>query len=155
MDMSSRPLTSRHPSVLVYYDGSTEALLALERLALLASLRRATIHVLAVADMTTAIVSTAGALTDAACSDMISAAWRLLDDALARLRANGIRACGDVAHGRVPECIARQAALVDADVIVIGYRHRHGWRRWFGARPLHLELLEGAGGRTVMAVPAV
>jgi hypothetical protein len=86
---------------------------------------------------------------------MISTAWRLLDDALARLRAKGIQACGNVAHGRVPECIARQAMIVDAQVIVIGYRHRNGWRRWFGARPVHLELLESAGGRTVMAVPAV
>jgi nucleotide-binding universal stress UspA family protein len=122
---------SKVTSILIYYDGSVEARCALRRAAELVRSCESEVHVLAVAETLSAIAASAGLLTDVAYGEIIDRAWHTLDEALADLGAHGTDARGYVSHGRVVDCIARQAALVDADLIVIGYRHRRSLQRWW------------------------
>ncbi|WP_079481965.1 universal stress protein [Paraburkholderia hospita] len=144
---------SVNQAILIYYDGSTEGKRALYRAGEMAFSPGAEIHVLAVVDVMSAIVSSAGLLSDIACSDIVKKTWSVLDEALDHLSAKDIAACGHLGYGQVVECIARYANLVDADVIIIGYRLRRGLSTWWRSNRAHIELLEHAVGRAIMAVP--
>lgn len=144
---------SRTQSILIYYDGSAEAKCALSRTEDLALSRGGEVHVLTVAETLSAIVASAGMLSDVACSDILTKAWHTLDEALVQLTTHGTSARGYVSHGRVVDCIAHHAALVDADMIVVGYRYRRGMERWWTPRSALEELAMHAHGRPVLAVP--
>lgn len=141
------------PSILLYYDGSAEAKRALRRAAEYALARAATIHVLTVAETLPAIAASTGLLSDIAYGEILDKGWRTLDEALAALREHGAHAQGHLAHGAVVENIARHATLVDADTIVMGFRHRHLIERWWRPDPTLDDVMRSVDGRTVMAVP--
>jgi Universal stress protein family len=86
--------------------------------------------------------------------EIASATAILLDEAVLCLKARGTTVHGHVSLGRVVDCIAEHAAIVDADVIVLGYRQRSRLARWWDSGPTMDELLVRAG-RTVMTVDSL
>jgi nucleotide-binding universal stress UspA family protein len=153
VDIYSGVPVSHPQSILVYYDGSVEAKSALDRIGELALSSGRAIHVLAVIDIVSAVASSVGMLSDIACSHIVAATSDMLDKALLHLTAQGAIAHGHVSYGRPADCIARHAALVNADVIVIGYRGRRGRKRWWSSGLELDELRERADGRTILALP--
>jgi nucleotide-binding universal stress UspA family protein len=142
-----------HQSILIYYDGSQEAGSALRRMGRLASAPTTQIHVLTVADTTSAIAWSTGMMSDLTYIEIEATAQMVLNEALDMLTKSGIMAAGHVAFGNVVDSIVQRADLLNADVIVVGHRGRRGLARWWSTSPTHAELLERASGRAVMAVP--
>lgn len=69
------------------------------------------------------------------------AAKEILEDGIAQLASWGVTATGHFSVGSAAEQIANLANSLNADLIVIGHRHRGMVTRWL-ARGSHLELLE-------------
>jgi nucleotide-binding universal stress UspA family protein len=142
-----------HYSLLVYYDGSPESRSALLRVTRLGYALTATVHVLSVMDLGSAVGASVGYLTDVACSQMEGATNQILKEALDHLRKSGTVARGYVAVGNVVENMARYAGLVNADLLVLGHRNPRGLARWWGQPTHHAELVKRAAGRAVITVP--
>jgi nucleotide-binding universal stress UspA family protein len=138
--------------ILISYDGSAEARSALNRAGEFALTCGREIYVLAVVDTASAVASSLGMAGSTAYVEIASATAILLDEAVLCLKARGTTVHGHVSLGRVVDCIAEHAAIVDADVIVLGYRQRSRLARWWDSGPTMDELLVRAG-RTVMTVP--
>ncbi|MEM5461170.1 universal stress protein [Paraburkholderia phytofirmans] len=69
------------------------------------------------------------------------AAKEILEDGIAQLASWGVTATGHFSVGSAAEQIANLANSLNADLIVIGHRHRGIVTRWL-AGGSHLELLE-------------
>jgi nucleotide-binding universal stress UspA family protein len=142
-----------HYNLLVYYDGSPESRSALLRATRLGCALTATIHVLSVVDIGSAVGSSVGYVTDMACVQMEGATKLVLKEALDHLRESGTVAHGYVAAGNVVDSMARYAGLLDADLLVLGHRNPRGLARWLGQPSNHAELVKRAAGRAVITVP--
>ncbi|WP_206001956.1 universal stress protein [Paraburkholderia aromaticivorans] len=142
-----------HYNLLVYYDGSPESRSALLRVTRLGYALTATVHVLSVVDIGSAVGSSLGYLSDVACSQMEGAARQILKEALNHLRESGTVACGYVAVGNVVDSMANYAGLLNADLLVLGHRNPRGLARWLGQPSNHAELVKRAAGRAVITVP--
>jgi nucleotide-binding universal stress UspA family protein len=139
--------------LLVYYDGSPESRSALLRVTRLGYALTATVHVLSVVDIGSAVGSGLGHLSDAMCSQMEGAAKQTLEEALDHLRLSGTVACGYVAVGNVVDSMARYAGLLNADLLVLGHRNPRGLAKWWRQPSNHAELVKRAAGRAVITVP--
>jgi nucleotide-binding universal stress UspA family protein len=84
---------------------------------------------------------------------MEGAARQALKEALDHLRESGTVARGHVAAGNVVDSMARHAALIDADMLVLGHRNLHGLARWLSAPSSYAELVRRVAGRAVITVP--
>lgn len=142
-----------HYNLLVYYDGSPESRSALLRVARLGYALTATVHVLSVVDIGSAVASSLGYVSDVACSHMESAAKQTLKEALDHLTQSGTVARGYVAVGNVVDSMANYAGLLNADLLVLGHRNPRGLARWLGQPSTHAELVKRAAGRAVITVP--
>lgn len=142
-----------HYNLLVYYDGSLESKSALLRATRLGCALAATVHVLSVMDIGSAIGSSVGYVSDMACVQMEGATKRLLEEALDHLRESGTIARGYVAAGNVVDSMAKYAGLVNADLLVLGHRNPRGLARWWAQPSHHAELVKRAAGRAVITVP--
>ncbi|MEM5332059.1 universal stress protein [Paraburkholderia sp. JHI2823] len=142
-----------YQSILVYYDGSEESQQALNRIPELCWQRAGCeIHVLAVADIYTALISTTGIVTDLAYLTYLNNTSQLLDNALCRLKSEGIRANGYLYHGTVVESIVHYAERLNAGWIVAGFRPRQGISRLLRGRPWQFDLIERLVNRMVVIV---
>ncbi|WP_083245585.1 universal stress protein [Paraburkholderia nodosa] len=146
---------SDYQSILVYYDGSEESQQALNRIPELRWQGAGELHVLAVADISTALISTAGIVTDLAYSTYLSNTSQLLDNALCRLKSKGIRASGYLSHGTVVDSVVHYAERLNAGLIVAGFRHRQGISRLWRGRPWQFDLIERLVGRMVVIVSQI
>jgi nucleotide-binding universal stress UspA family protein len=142
-----------HFNLLVYYDGSPESRSALLRVTRLGFALAATVHVLSVVDIGSAVGSSCGYISDVTCLQMEGAAKETLKEALDHLRASGTVARGHVAVGNVVDSMARYAGLLNADLLVLGHRNPRGLARWLGQPSNHAELVKRAAGRAVVTVP--
>ena len=142
-----------HFNLLVYYDGSPESRLALLRVTRLGCALTATVHVLSVVDIGSAVGCSVGYLSEMACLQMEGAAKQVLKEALDHLRESGTVARGYVAAGNVVDSMARYAGLLNADLLVLGHRNPRGLARWWGQPSNHTELVKRAAGRAVITVP--
>jgi nucleotide-binding universal stress UspA family protein len=142
-----------HFNLLVYYDGSPESRSALLRVTRLGFALAATVHVLSVVDIGSAVGSSCGYFSDVACLQMEGAAKQTLKEALDHLRESGTVARGHVAIGNVVDSMARYAGLLNADLLVLGHRNPRGLARWLGQPSTHAELVKRAAGRAVVTVP--
>jgi nucleotide-binding universal stress UspA family protein len=142
-----------HYNLLLYYDGSPESRSALLRAARLGYALAATVHVLSVVDIGSAVSYHVGYISDMACLQLEGVAKRVLNDALEHLDECGIVALGHVATGNVVDSVARYASLLNADLLVLGHRNPRGLARWWGQSPRHVALVERVVGRAVITVP--
>jgi nucleotide-binding universal stress UspA family protein len=142
-----------HYNLLVYYDGSPESRSALLRVTRLGYALTATVHVLSVVDIGSAVGCSVGYVSDMACVQMEGTAKQVLMEALDHLKDSGMVARGYVAVGNVADSMARYAGLVDADLLVLGHRNPRGLARWWGQPSNHAQLVKRAAGRAVITVP--
>jgi nucleotide-binding universal stress UspA family protein len=140
-------------NLLIYYDGSPESRSALLRVTRLGYALTATVHVLSVVDVGSAVCCTAGYLSDMMCLQMEGTARQVLAEALDHLRDCGTVARGYVAVGSVVDNMARYAGLLNADLLVLGHRNPRGLARWWSQPSHHAELVKRAVGRAVITVP--
>jgi nucleotide-binding universal stress UspA family protein len=142
-----------HSNLLLYYDGSPESRSALLRVTRLAYALSATVHVLSVVDIGLAVGSSLGNLSDVACRQIEGMVTQTLQEALDHLTENGTVARGYVAAGNVVDSMGRYAGLLNADLLVLGYRNPRGMARWWAPPSHHAELVKRSAGRAVITVP--
>lgn len=113
--------------ILLAFDGSREGRVALTEGIELAALCKAEVHLLSVLEMTGARAMEAGIHPHE--TDHFQ---RFLDEGLEQLRRKGIEEpVGHFASGPPAEHIARLAKHIDADLVVVGHRHRGLLARWW------------------------
>lgn len=144
---------SSNYNLLVYYDGSPESRSALLRTTHLGCALTATVHVLSVVDIGSAVGSSFGYLSDIVCSQIESEARQTLKEAMDHLGRSGTVGRGYVAVGNVVDSMARYAVLLNADMLVLGHRNTRGLARWWAQPSNHAELVKRAAGRAVITVP--
>jgi nucleotide-binding universal stress UspA family protein len=142
-----------HYNLLMYYDGSPESRSALRRVTHLGYALAATVHVLSVVNIGSAVGSSLGYLSNMACLQIEGTAREILNEALDLLRESGTVARGYVAVGNVVDSMARYAGLLNADLLVLGHRNPRGLAKWWGQPSNHVELVKRAAGRVVITVP--
>ncbi|MBP0593306.1 universal stress protein [Paraburkholderia sp. LEh10] len=142
-----------HYNLLVYYDGSPESRSALLRVTRLGYALSATVHVLSVVDIVSAVGCSVGHVSGIEYVQMENAAKQALREALQHLRESGTVSRGYVAVGNVVDSMTRYAGLLDADLLVLGHRIPRGLARWWGPPSHHAELVKRAAGRAVITVP--
>jgi nucleotide-binding universal stress UspA family protein len=120
-----------YKKVLLCYDGSREGRKALRVGADLAHALGSETHLLAVVDMRAAIAQSAGLVVDVAFSQLEQAARDILDEGVRCMASRGQAATGHLAVGNPLDEIVRMAQSMDADLVVVGHRCRHGLARWW------------------------
>ncbi|MEM5344193.1 universal stress protein [Paraburkholderia azotifigens] len=138
--------------MLLVYDESAEAQAALNRCSQLSLALSAHVDVVSIVDSVTANATCAGMLSDLACSRMEEHARHALDAAVGHLANAGISAYGHLKYGRPADVISLHVAAFHADIVVIGHRVQKGLARWWGERPVHLDLAERLRGSTIVTV---
>ena len=118
--------------VLLCYDGSRTGRSALRQGAELAILIGAKAHVLSIisSEVPDPVVI-AGAAGHACMIDREGDARRLLEESLVWLRARGVVATGNLAHGNTIDQIAKEANRMAVDLIVLGNYPRPAGGRWW------------------------
>jgi nucleotide-binding universal stress UspA family protein len=115
--------------ILLAYDGSAEGVLALREGALLASQCCARIVLLAVVPETAASRMADG-LSGGAAAQQMDGHKALLAQAIAWLEARGYRPDARLVFGEPAASIGAVAKAIDADLVVIGHRHRGFLESW-------------------------
>jgi nucleotide-binding universal stress UspA family protein len=147
------PAMPVYHNLLIYYDGSPESRTALLHVTRLGSALAATVHVLSVVDVGSAVGASFGYMSDMACLQIEGRAKQILKEALDHLKQSGTIARGYVAAGNVVDSMARYAKILDADLLVLGHRNQRGLAGWWGQPANHAELVKRAAGRAVITVP--
>lgn len=117
--------------ILLAYDGSPEYRAALRQGAELAEFCGAKVHLLAIITSSTTMPIAGGVNP----SDLVNEEQReirgYLEEGVARLRERGIKAEGRLGYRDPVDEIAATAREIDADLIVVGHRHRNSFERWW------------------------
>ncbi|MBP0594159.1 universal stress protein [Paraburkholderia sp. LEh10] len=140
--------------MLLFYDGTTEAKSALLRCASLSLALSAVVDVVTVVDCIGTGAMTGGMLSEVLVLQLEANARSALKDAIDELGMNGIFARGHLVFGHAADAISQMLELLSADLIVVGHRAKTGFARWYGSRPLHLDLLERLKGAMIVTVTA-
>ncbi|WP_233873181.1 universal stress protein [Paraburkholderia adhaesiva] len=138
--------------ILLFYDGTIEAKIALLRCAKLSVALSALVDVVTVVDYVTTNATWASTLSDVLVSQMEENARVDLKYALDELGLNGVVARGHVAFGDTAYAISQMIEQLNSDLIVVGHRAKTGLARWYSARPLHIDLAERLKGATIVTV---
>ena len=123
-----------YKTVLLCYDGSIEGRKALREGALLAQAVGAQTHLLAICrDLASTLVPEAVTSTLVECEEHV--AQSILDQGVHKLHELGIEAQGTLLIGDPLVHIPSFAAKIDADLVVVGYRQRGRFARWWSDSP--------------------
>jgi nucleotide-binding universal stress UspA family protein len=138
--------------MLLVYDGTVESQAALAHCSRLSLALSAEVDVMSVVDSITSNARSAGMLSDLAYTHLEEAARHTLHTAVGKLAENGVTAHGYLCIGRTVDAVSRHAVASRSDIVVVGHRSRRGLSRWFGQRPLHLDLAERLRGSALVTV---
>ncbi|BCG02608.1 universal stress protein A (plasmid) [Paraburkholderia sp. PGU19] len=138
--------------ILLFYDGTTEAKSALLRCASLSLALSAVVDVVTVVDCIGTGAMTGGMLSEVLVLQLEANARSALKSAIDELGMNGVFAHGHIAFGHAGDVISRMRELLSSDLLVVGHRAKTGFARWYGGRPLHLDLLERLKGAMIVTV---
>ncbi len=139
-----------HSKILLLYDGSDEARLALARCAQLATALSAFVDVLSIVDSSNLNAATGGQLSGLAFIHLEQLAGEAADEAIAQLRRDGISAHGHVAVGQTVDTLSRHANVLSPDIVIVGHRVRRRLARWRHGSPLYADITERLQGLTVV-----
>ncbi|CAN7797042.1 universal stress protein [Paraburkholderia hospita] len=140
--------------ILLFYDGTTEAKSALFRCVSLSLALAAVVDVVTVVDCIGTAAVAGGIMNELLVLQMEANARSDLKDAIDELNTNGIFARGHVVFGHAADAIPQLLERLSADMIVVGHRVKTGFARWYGGRPLHIDLLDRLKGATIVTVTA-
>ena len=118
-------------SILLCYDGSREGQAVLNEGADLALRFDATVHLLAVIQSNAGAVVAEAIVADSAFSETRRAAEEILQQGIDHLAARGLKVEGHIVEGEAVEQIALMARSINADLVVLGHRHRGRLQRWW------------------------
>ncbi len=118
-----------YSTMLLCYDGSREGRLALREGARLAQITGASVCLLAVVETVSGGGFAQGA--DAVARDRQEHDFEaILSEGHQRLSAMGLSPEVRLEHGDPVECITRIAAVLAADLVVVGHHRQSFWTRW-------------------------
>ncbi|WP_267939403.1 universal stress protein [Paraburkholderia flagellata] len=144
---------SSFSKILLVYDGSEEAEVALRRCSQLSIALNAQVDVVSVMDADGMNATSGGLLTDLAYGLLEETARNTLRSAIEKLAVTGVSARGYILFGRTVDAVFRHATAFSSDVVVVGHRTPRGfWRWWRGERPVHVDLAERLRGPTIVTV---
>lgn len=127
--------------ILLGYDGSESGQQALLGSREIAQWSQAELVLVAVMLMPIAALSPEGGLYDPAVEEVERERYRaILEAGVQRLAQAGLQARGEVVSGDPVQELAKAAARLQADLIVVGHKHLDGWaaRWWRGSVSKHL-----------------
>ncbi len=116
--------------IILAFDGSQEARLALREGALLARRYNARVWLLCVLPDSAALTMAEGVQPGAA-EHLLAASGELVDEGLAKLRGLGLEASSHIARGDPAPTISAFVREVGADLVVLGHRRRSFLERWW------------------------
>lgn len=119
-----------YQKIVLAFDGSHEARLALREGALLAIRYQATVWLLCVLPDNTALTLAEG-IQPGAAEHLFAASNEMVQEGLGKLSELGLSATGHVARGEPATTIATFARDVGADLVVLGHRRRSFLERWW------------------------
>ena len=119
--------------ILVAYDGSEAGQKALLDCRELAQWADSELHLVAVMPPASALIGGEGYVYDPRIEEEERREYRnILEEGLRRLSESGRAAKGEVLVGDAVDEIARHAAKISADLIVVGHKHLGSWAaRWW------------------------
>lgn len=117
--------------ILLAYDGSVEGRLALREGAKLAKLCNAEVFLLAVINLSTAIMMAEGAAPGAV-EHQRDAYQKVLAEGVGRLKAKGFSPTARLEFGDPANQISTVAREIGAGLVVVGHRHQSAFARWWG-----------------------
>ena len=119
--------------ILVAYDGSEAGQKALLDCRELAQWANSELHLVAVMPPASALIGGEGYVYDPRIEEEERREYRnILEEGLRRLSEAGRAAKGEVLVGDAVDEIARHAAKISADLIVVGHKHLGSWAaRWW------------------------
>ena len=119
--------------ILVAYDGSEAGQKALLDCRELAQWANSELHLVAVMPPASALIGGEGYVYDPRIEEEERREYRnILEEGLRRLSESGRAAKGEVLVGDAVDEIARHAAKIAADLIVVGHKHLGSWAaRWW------------------------
>ena len=120
-------------NILLAYNGSQAGQQALLASKELASWGQASLHLIAVMPFNLSSVVAEGIVYSAEEEKLQRESYQaVLDQGLALLQAEGYRASGELLSGDPVNEICECARRIQADLIVVGHKHRAGWmQRWW------------------------
>ncbi len=135
-----------YKTIVLAYDGSESGQRALLDCQEIGQWSQARLHLVAVMAPPIAMATVdAWALNPSAESSEKAHYQAVLDAGLQRLRDSGLEAQGRVVVGNAVDEIARAAAAVQADLIVLGHKHLESWAaRWWRGASVSQSLIEYA-----------
>jgi nucleotide-binding universal stress UspA family protein len=141
-------------SILLFYDGTNIAKLALVRCLMLSQVLAAKVAVLSVLDTEKMNANCGGLLTDVAIHQLETTERKCVEEAVDVLRKAGITACGHFGFGSVVQGIVEKTRELKADWVVVGNDVQVVAKRlwWFEKKSLVSELTERLAGVTLVAV---
>jgi nucleotide-binding universal stress UspA family protein len=140
----------KHSRILLLYDGSAEARLALARCAQLAMALSASVDVLSIVDSSNLNAACGGQLSGLAFEHLEQLAREAADEAIAQLRSDGIFAHGHIAVGQTVDTLSRHANVLSPDIVIVGHTGRRRLARWWHGSPLYADITERLRGLTVV-----
>jgi len=119
--------------ILLAYDGSLSGQKALLGCKDIAQWGKSELFLVAVMPSPATFIGAEGGVYDAGTEDRDREQYQaILDEGIAKLAEGGHQANGEVLVGDAVDEIARCAARIEADLIVVGHRHLEGWAaRWW------------------------
>lgn len=117
-----------YQNILLAYDGSPDGREALVQAETLASMSGATVHLLAIVDLSENMLVVEGVsfIPD----NQRFGVQSVLDAGVRRLQCAGCAAANDVRYGKPAEQIVLFAREMNADLIVVGHRDQGSLARW-------------------------
>nr|WP_027210748.1 universal stress protein [Burkholderia sp. WSM2232] len=138
--------------MLLLYDGTAESQAALTRCTQLSLALKSHVDVVCVVDPDSANATCAGMLSQLAYTYLEDLARRTLATAVAQLMQHGVTAHGYLTFGRKADAISHHAASSPPGMVVVGHRPKTGLVRWWGERPIYVDLAERLPGCTIVTV---
>jgi nucleotide-binding universal stress UspA family protein len=120
-----------YKTILLCYDGSREGQAVLDEGAELALRFEADTHLLAVIPPNAGEVIAEALAAEIPFAETRRAAEEILRQGIEHLEARGLKANGHLVEGPAVEQIALMAREIDADLVVLGHRHRGPLQRWW------------------------
>lgn len=122
-----------YQTIVLAYDGSQAGQQALLNSKELAQWERGSLHLLAVVPFDLVALGPESAYYSEEQQQMEEQRYRaVLDQGLAQLAATGVQAHGQLRKGDPVDQIIQYAEDVNADLIVLGHKHRSNWlERWW------------------------
>ncbi len=128
---ATTPPVFAYQTIVLAYDGSHEGRTALCEGAELARLCNATTHLLAVMRLPLGVSIGETFSSEAMVRDAYEEVEAILQQGVAELMERGVKVDGHLRQGEPIAEIVNLAREVNADLIVVGHRHRGGVARWW------------------------